>query len=225
MAIGWDLGGLPRSPGGGENALRRLVARAPVRGSPVSTAAEPSARVAGRTPWPWGLQTPAASYPLLVPSRGGELIAAFVAGGAPAGWDADRGPPQRLPSAGAPQLCRRHQARDRRSRAVRTPVTGAGAAATGAARPQQRSRLHRDSRSGFVHRDAVEPTTSSSARDRRPAGRHRTVSGSFPSAWGADAAASRTTSLSTARKQGRTRLDAFPTIAAPSPLQALPARS
>ena len=93
---------------------------------------------------------------------------------------------------------------------------------TEAARLQQRYRTHRDSLYVFLHRDDVEPTNNSSARDLRPSVIHRKVSGGFRSDWGAEASAIRTSLLATARKQGQNLLDAFRAVAGPSPLQAIP---
>src|SRR5215212_5366209 len=90
-----DVFGLAISEGGVENALRRLVERAwptyaaireTVCGSPVINSDETSARVAGRTRWQWTFQTPEASYHLMAPSRGDEVIHAFLAGVGPEVW-------------------------------------------------------------------------------------------------------------------------------------------
>ena len=81
---------------------------------------------------------------------------------------------------------------------------------------------YRQDLSVFLHRDDVEPTNNSSERDLRPAVIHRKVIGGFRSAWGAEASAIRTTILATARKQGQNLLDAFRSVAGPSPLQAIP---
>src|SRR5690242_3934928 len=81
-----DVFGLAISEGGVENALRRWVERArpayaaireQVRGSPVINSDETGARVAGRNRWQWVFQTPEASYHIIVPGRGGEVIDAF----------------------------------------------------------------------------------------------------------------------------------------------------
>jgi len=93
---------------------------------------------------------------------------------------------------------------------------------TEAARLQHRYRTHRDSLYVFLHRDDVEPTNNSSERDLRPSVIHRKVIGGFRSDWGAEASAIRTSILATARKQGHNLLNAFRTIAGPSPLQAIP---
>src|SRR3954467_876401 len=116
-----DVFGLAISRGGVENALRRLVERArptyaeireTVRGSPVVNSDETSARVAGRTHWQWTFQTPEASYHVIAPSRGGEVIEAFLAGVEPEVWGSDLYAPQILTSATEHQICHSHQARD-----------------------------------------------------------------------------------------------------------------
>jgi transposase len=116
-----DVFGLPISQGGVENALRRLVERArptyaaireQVRGSPVINSDETGARVAGKTQWQWVFQTPEASYHVIAPSRGGEVIAAFLAGAEPEVWGSDLWAPQILTAAGAHQICLSHQERD-----------------------------------------------------------------------------------------------------------------
>jgi len=116
-----DVVGLRISQGGIENALRRLVERArptyaaireTVRGSPVINSDETRARVAGRTHQQWTFQTPTASYHLIAPSRGGEVIDAFLDGIEPAVWGSDLYAPQMLTPAGAHQICMRHQGRD-----------------------------------------------------------------------------------------------------------------
>jgi transposase len=116
-----DVFGLAISQGGVENALRRLVERArptyaaireAVRGSPVINSDETSARVAGKTHWHWTFQTTEASYHLIAPSRGGEVIDAFLEGVEPEVWGSDLYAPQVLTSAAQHQLCHSHQARD-----------------------------------------------------------------------------------------------------------------
>ncbi|MCC6176177.1 MAG: transposase [Chloroflexi bacterium] len=116
-----DVFGLAISQGGVENALRRLVERArptytaireQVRGSPVINSDETSARVAGRNHWQWVFQTPEASYHVIVPSRGGEVIDAFLAGAEPEVWGSDLWAPQILTSATEHQICLSHQERD-----------------------------------------------------------------------------------------------------------------
>jgi transposase len=276
-----DVFGLQISQGGVENALRRLIERArptyaaireQVRGSPVINSDETGARVAGRTHWQWVFQTPEASYHVIVPSRGGEVIDTFLAGAEPEVWGSDLWAPQMLTLAGEHQICLSHQERDltfaseadpdderiwapdlrhlfgrairlRHERAQVTPATFARrrrlienatdrlvfdryvAPKTEAARLQQRYRTHRDSLYVFLARDDVEPTNNGSERDLRPSVIHRKVIGGSRSAWGAEASAIRSTILATARKQGQNLLDAFRTVAGPSPLQALPAHA
>ena len=276
-----DVFGLVISQGGVENALRRWVEQArpmyaaireQVRGSPVINSDETSARVAGRNHWQWVFQTPEASYHVIAPSRGGEVIDAFLARAKPEVWGSDLWAPQILTAAGEHQICLSHQERDLTfavdadtgearlwaielrhvfGRAIRlhrerdqvTPTTFARrrllienatdrlvfdrytAPKTEAARLQQRYRTHRDGLYVFLHRDDVEPTNNSSERDLRPSVIHRKVIGGFRSDWGAEASAIRSSILATARKQARNLLDAFRTVAGPSPLQAIPARS
>src|SRR3954471_23890332 len=116
-----DVFGLAISEGGVENVLARLVERArptyaaireTVRGSPVINSDETGARVDGRTQWQWVFQTPEASYHVIAPSRGGEVIDAFLAGAEPEVWGSDLWAPQMLTSAGAHQICMSHQERD-----------------------------------------------------------------------------------------------------------------
>jgi transposase len=116
-----DVFGLAISQGGVEHALRRLAERArptyaairaTVRGSPTINSDETRARVAGQTHWQWTFQTPAASYHLIAPSRGGEVIDAFLDGAEPAVWGSDLYAPQLLTAARAHQICHSHQARD-----------------------------------------------------------------------------------------------------------------
>lgn len=116
-----DLFGLAISQGGIENALARLVDRARptyatigamVRGSPVINSDETGARVAGQTQWQWTFQTPEASYHVIAPSRGGDVIDAFLDGVEPEVWGSDLYAPQMLTPAGAHQVCMSHQERN-----------------------------------------------------------------------------------------------------------------
>jgi transposase len=156
-----DVFGLAISQGGVENALRRLVDRArptyaaigeTVRGSPVINSDETSARVAGRTQWQWTFQTPEASYHVIAPSRGGEVIDAFLGGGEPEVWGSDLYAPQMLTSATAHQICHSHQARD---------LTFASEADTGDARIWALDLRHVFGRAIRLHheRDQVTPET------------------------------------------------------------------
>jgi transposase len=116
-----DVFGLTISQGGVENALHRWVERArptyaaireTVRGSPVINSDETSARVAGRNHWQWVFQTPEASYHVVAPSRGREVIDAFLAGAEPEVWGSDLWAPQLLTPASEHQVCLSHQERD-----------------------------------------------------------------------------------------------------------------
>jgi len=156
-----DVFGLTISEGGIENALRRLVEQArptyaaigeTVRGSPVINSDETGARVAGRTQWQWTFQTPDASYHVIAPSRGGEVIAAFLDGVEPEVWGSDLYAPQILISAGAHQICHSHQARD---------LTFAAEADTGQERVWALDLRHVFGRAIRLHheRDQVTPET------------------------------------------------------------------
>jgi transposase len=103
-----DVFGLAISQGGIKNALRRLVERArpthaaireTVRGSPVNNSDETGARVAGNTRWQWTFQTSEASYHVMAPSRGGEVIEALLDGVEPEVWGSDLYAPQLLADA------------------------------------------------------------------------------------------------------------------------------
>jgi transposase len=156
-----DVFGLAISQGGIENALRRLVERArptyaaireTVRGSPVINSDETSARVMGRTRWQWTFQTPEASYHLIAPSRGGEVIDAFLNGVEPEVWGSDLYAPQMLTSATEHQICHSHQARD---------LTFASEADTGDERVWALDLRHVFGRAIRLHheRDQVTPET------------------------------------------------------------------
>jgi transposase len=159
-----DVFGLTISQGGIENALRRLVERArptyaaireTVRGSPVINADETGARVAGRTQWQWVFQTPAASYHVIVPSRGGEVIDAFLDGVEPEVWGSDLWAPQILTPAGAHQICLSHQDRD---------LTFAAEADTGEARLWAIEVRHVFGRAIRLHHDRQQVTPTTFAR-------------------------------------------------------------
>ena len=156
-----DVFGLAISQGGVENALRRLVDRArptyaaigeTVRGGPVINSDETGARVAGRTQWQWTFQTSEASYHLIAPSRGGEVIDAFLQGVEPEVWGSDLYAPQMLTSATEHQVCHSHQARD---------LTFASEADTGDARLWALDLRHVFGRAIRLHhaRDRVAPET------------------------------------------------------------------
>ena len=156
-----DVFGLRISQGGIENALRRLVERArptyaaireQVRGSPVINSDETGARVAGRTQWQWTFQTPEASYHVIAPSRGGDVIDAFLDGAEPEVWGSDLWAPQTLTPAGAHQVCMSHQERN---------LTFAVEADTGEERLWAIELRHVFGRAIRLHRerDRVAPTT------------------------------------------------------------------
>ena len=156
-----DVFGLAISEGGVENALRRWVERArptyaaireQVRGSPVINSDETGARVAGSNHWQWVFQTPEASYHVIVPSRGGEVIDTFLAGIEPEVWGSDLWAPQILTPATEHQICHSHQARD---------LTFAGEADTGQERLWALDLRHVFGRAIRLHheRDQVMPET------------------------------------------------------------------
>src|SRR5215211_7017552 len=161
-----DVFGLTISQGGVENALRRLVERArptyaaigeTVRGSPVINSDETGARVAGRTQWQWVFQTPAASYHLIAPSRGGEVIDAFLDGVEPEVWGSDLYAPQMLTPATEHQICHSHQARD---------LTFASEADTGDERLWAIELRHIFGRAIRLHRERERVTPETFARRR-----------------------------------------------------------
>src|SRR5688572_14193840 len=161
-----DVFGLAISEGGVENALRRLVERArptyaaireQVRGSPVINSDETSARVAGRNHWQWVFQTPEASYHVIVPGRGGEVIDAFLAGAEPEVWGSDLWAPQILTPATEHQICLSHQERD---------LTFAADADTGEARLWAVALRHVFGRAIRLHRERGQVTPETFARRR-----------------------------------------------------------
>src|SRR5215216_1888522 len=161
-----DVFGLTISQGGIENALRRLVERArppyaaireTVRGSPVINSDETGARVAGRTHWQWTFQTPEASYHLIAPSRGGEVIDAFLAGVEPEVWGSDLYAPQILTPAAQHQICHSHQARD---------LTFAAEADTGDERLWAVELRHVFGRAIRLHHERAQVTPATFARRR-----------------------------------------------------------
>jgi transposase len=161
-----DVFGLTISQGGVENALRRLVERArptyaaigqTVRGSPVINSDETSARVAGKTQWQWTFQTPEASYHVIAPSRGGEVIRAFLAGVEPEVWGSDLYSPQMLTPATEHQMCMSHQERD---------LTFAAEADTGEERLWSIELRHIFGRAIRLHRERAQVTPETFAHRR-----------------------------------------------------------
>jgi transposase len=113
--------GLRISQGAIAAALARLAARAgpevdaireAVRASPVINADETGVRVDGRNWWHWVFQTPAASYHVIAPSRGGDVVARFLGEARPEVWGSDAFPTQFAAPAAQHQLCLSHQIRD-----------------------------------------------------------------------------------------------------------------
>ena len=161
-----DVFGLAISEGGVENALHRWVERArptyagireQVRGSPVINSDETSARVGGRNRWQWVFQTPEASYHVIAPSRGGEVIDAFLAGAEPEVWGSDLWAPQILTPATDHQICLSHQERD---------LTFAVEADTGEARLWAIELRHVFGRAIRLHRERTQVTPQTFARRR-----------------------------------------------------------
>ena len=116
-----DVFTLRISQGGIDRALQRLAERArptyaaireQVRASPTINSDETGARVDGKTRWHWVFQTPAASYHVITPSRGGEVIDTFLDGVVPEVWGSDLWAPQVGTAAGQHQICLSHQTRD-----------------------------------------------------------------------------------------------------------------
>jgi transposase len=116
-----DVLRLEISEGAVAGALARLAGRArpayeaigaEVRASPVIGSDETSARVGGKNWWQWVFQTPTASYHVIVPSRGGAVIAAFLKDAKPEVWGSDLWAPQVGTPAGRHQVCLGHQVRD-----------------------------------------------------------------------------------------------------------------
>ncbi len=129
-----------------------------VRGSPVINSDATSARVAGRTRWQWTFQTPEASYHLIAPSRGGEVIDAFLDGVEPEVWGSDLYAPQVLTPATEHQICHSHQARD---------LTFASEADTGDERVWARELRHVFGRAIRLHHERHQVTPETFARRRR----------------------------------------------------------
>jgi transposase len=116
-----DVFGLALSEGAVANALGRLAEQArpayeaigaAVRASPVVGSDETSARMDGRNWWQWVFQTPTASYHVIAPSRGADVIDTFLDGAAPDVWGSDLWAPQVGTPAGLHQICMSHQLRD-----------------------------------------------------------------------------------------------------------------
>ena len=116
-----ELFELKLSEGAIATALARLAERArptyeaiaaEVRASPVQGSDETRARVNGRNLWEWVFQTATASYHLIAPTRGAQVIEAFLAGTEPEVWVSDLAKAQLATPAVAHQVCLAHQLRD-----------------------------------------------------------------------------------------------------------------
>ena len=113
--------GLRISEGAIAAALARVAARAgpevegireAVRASPSINSDETGVRVDGRNWWHWVFRTPAASYHVIVPSRGADVVARFLGDARPEVWGSDAFPSQLAAPAARHQLCLSHQIRD-----------------------------------------------------------------------------------------------------------------
>jgi len=116
-----DVLGLAVSEGAVAGLLARLAERArpayeaigaEVRAGPVIHSDETSARVNGKTWWQWVFGTPTASYHVIAPSRGADVIDAFLGGAVPEVWCSDLWAPQVGTDAERRQVCLGHQLRD-----------------------------------------------------------------------------------------------------------------
>lgn len=83
-----------------------------VRQSKVIGSDETSARVNGRNWWEWVFQSPAGEYHLIVPSRGQNVIDAFMREARAEVWNSDCWKPQLNAPANLHQLCIPHQIRN-----------------------------------------------------------------------------------------------------------------
>jgi transposase len=113
--------GLRISEGAIAAALARLATRAEpevdaireaARASPVINSDETGVRVDGRNWWHWVFQTPAASYHVIAPSRGADVVTGFLGDARPEVWGSDAFPTQCAAPADQHQLCLSHQIRD-----------------------------------------------------------------------------------------------------------------
>jgi transposase len=121
VAVCESVFGLRISEGAIAAALARLATRAQpevdaireaVRASPAINADETGVRVDGRNWWHWVFQTPAASYHVIAPSRGADVVARFLGEVRPQVWGSDAFPTQVAAPAAQHQLCLSHQIRD-----------------------------------------------------------------------------------------------------------------
>ncbi len=121
VAVCGGVFGLRISEGAIAAALARLATRAgpevaaireAVRASPAINSDETGVRVDGRNWWHWVFQTPAASYHVIAPSRGADVVTDFLGEARPEVWGSDAFPTQFAAPARQHQLCLSHQIRD-----------------------------------------------------------------------------------------------------------------
>jgi transposase len=121
VAVCDSVFGLRISEGAIAAALARLAARAwpevgaireAVRASPAINSDETGVRVDGRNWWHWVFQTPSASYHVIAPSRGADVVERFLGDVRPEVWGSDAFPTQFAAPAAQHQLCLSHQIRD-----------------------------------------------------------------------------------------------------------------
>src|SRR5262249_43634754 len=86
--------------------------REAVRASPAINSHETGVRVDGRNWWHWVFQTRSASYHVIAPSRGADVITGFLGDARPEVWGSDAFPTQFAAPARQHQLCLSHQIRD-----------------------------------------------------------------------------------------------------------------
>jgi transposase len=116
-----DVLDIPISEGGAVAVIERAgeaaepeaeVIGEQVRQSTVIGSDETSARVNGRNWWEWVFQSPAGEYHLIVPSRGQNVIDAFMREARAEVWNSDCWKPQLNAPADLHQLCIPHQIRN-----------------------------------------------------------------------------------------------------------------
>jgi transposase len=166
VAVCGSVFGLRISEGGIAAALARLAARAKptadairerVRASPTINSDETGVRVDGRNWWHWVFQTPTASYHVIVPSRGADVVARFLGEARPEAWGSDAFPTQLSAPAARHQLCLSHQIRD---------LTYAAEVDGPAGRRWARDLRHVFGRALRLHRERAQVTPATFARRR-----------------------------------------------------------
>ena len=181
VAVCESVFGLRISEGAIAAALARLAARAgpevatireAVRASPAINSDETGVRVDGRNWWHWVFQTPTASYHVIAPSRGADVVLGFLGDARPEAWGSDAFPTQFAAPAAQHQLCLSHQIRD-----LTYAVEVDGPAGAGWARDlrhvfSRALRLYRE-------RDRVTPATFANRRVRIERAADRLIFG-FP---------------------------------------------